>query len=97
MHQRTLFGTAATMVGVCLTAIGLILVVERLSSVRMVSRVVLGVDSFIYLAAAMLSFGAMRSYVRGRPSRLGEAADVVMLLGLIATVVVCAILLFTLA
>src|SRR5262245_29780922 len=87
MHQRTLFGTAATMVGVCLTAIGLVLVVERLSRVRVLSRLVLGIDSLVYLAAALLSFWAMRSHVRGERSRLGDAADVVMLVGLVGTVV----------
>jgi hypothetical protein len=98
MHQRTLFGTAATMVGVCLTAIGLVLVVERLSSVRTVSRLVLGIDSLIFLAAALLSFWGMRSLVRGAErSRLGDAADVVMLLGLVGTVIVCLTLVLTLA
>jgi hypothetical protein len=96
MHQRTLFATATAMVGVCLTAIGLILVVEKLSRLRVLSRVVLGIDSLVYLVAALLSFIAMRSHVRGRWSRLHPIADVAMLSGLIGTVVVCLTLVFTL-
>lgn len=95
-HQRTLFATATTMVGVCLTAIGLILVVERLSRVRTISRLVLAVDSLLFLAAAMISFMVMRSHVRGEWSRLHRVADVIMMLGLIGTVVVCLTLVFTL-
>lgn len=97
MHQRTLFGTSATMVGVCLTAIGLVLVVERLSRVRTLSRLLLGIDSILFLGTAILSFWAMRAHVRGEGSRLGDAASVAMLLGLFVTVVVCLTLVLTLA
>lgn len=95
-HQKTLFATSTTMVGVCLTAIGLVLVVERLSSVRTISRFVLGVDSVIFLASALISFSVMRAHVRGEWSRLHEVADIVMLLGLIGTFIVCMTLLLTL-
>jgi hypothetical protein len=95
-HQRTLFATSAAMVGVCLTAIGLILVVERLSSVRTLSRVLLGVDSLVFLVATFLSFLAMRATVRDRTSRLHAAAEAAVLLGLIGVVLVCLILVFTL-
>ena len=97
MHQRTLFGTSATMVGVCLTAVSLILVVERLSSIRSFSRVAIGADSLVFLSAAIMSFCSMRAQVRGQPSRLGDAAEVVMLVGLVITAVVCLTLVLTLA
>lgn len=96
LHHRTLFATSTTMVGVCLTAIGLVLVVERLSSVRTLSRLVLGLDSLVFLASALSSFAAMRSDVRGESSRLHGFADVTMLLGLIGAVVVCVTLVLTL-
>ncbi len=97
MHQRTLFATSSAMVGVCLTAIGLLLVVEKLSSVRAVSRVILCVDALVFLAASLLSFNVMRSHVRGESSRLQNVADVTMLLGLIGTAVACLTLILTLA
>jgi hypothetical protein len=96
MHQRTLFATSAAMVGVCLTAISLILVVEHLSSVRVLSRIVLGIDSLVFLATTLISFGAMRAHVRGRPSRLHPVAAATMLLGLIGAAAVCVMLVFTL-
>jgi hypothetical protein len=96
MHQRTLFGTSATMVGVCLTAISLLLVVERLSQVRTVSRIALGIDSLVFLAAAIYSFGAMRALAQGHLSPLAKRADALMLIGLVGTVVVCLTLVFSL-
>jgi hypothetical protein len=68
------------MVGVCLSAVGLVLVVERLSSLRTLSRVVLGIDSLVFRAAALLSFHAMRSHVRGSWSRAHTMADVAIVI-----------------
>jgi hypothetical protein len=96
-HQRTVFAVSTGMVGVCLTAISLILVVERLSALRTLSRVVLGVDALVFLGAAFLSFTTMRSHVRGVESRLYPFADLAMLLGLVLAVVVCLVLVFTIA
>jgi hypothetical protein len=96
-HQRTVFTVSTGMVGVCLTAISLIRVVENLSALRSLSRFVLGADSLVFLAAALLSFITMRSHVRGRQSGLQRIADVTMLLGLLGAVVVCLVLVFTLA
>ena len=98
MHQRTLFGTSATMVGVCLTATSLIIVVERLSStMRSFSRVAIAVDSLVFLTAAIMSFCSMRAQVRGARSRIGDVAEFVMLFGLVITALVCLTLVLTLA
>jgi hypothetical protein len=96
-HQRTVFSVSTGMVGVCLTAISLIRVVENLSAIRSLSRIVLGADSLVFLVAAFLSFVTMRSHVRGRPNRLHRFADATVLLGLLGAVVVCLLLVFTLA
>jgi hypothetical protein len=95
-HNNTVFAASTGMVGVCLTAIGLILVVEHLSSVRTMSRVVLGVTSFVFLVTALLSFFAMKAHVRGQRSPMEAAADVTMLLGLLGSVLACVTLVFTL-
>jgi hypothetical protein len=96
-HQRTVFAVSTGMVGVCLTAISLILVVEKLSALRTLSRIVLGCDSLVFLTAALTSFIAMRSFVHGRTSRLHWVADATMLVGLVLAVVVCFALVFTIA
>jgi hypothetical protein len=95
-HERTVFTVCASMVGVCLTAIGLIRVVENFGAIRTLSRIALAVNALVYLLAALFSFAAMRSHVRGRPSPLVPIADAAMLLGLIGTVLVCFALVFTL-
>lgn len=96
-HERTVFAVCASMVGVCLTAIGLIRIVERVGMLRTLSRVVLAVDAVVFLAGALLSFAALRELVAGRSSRFVSLADAAMLLGLVGIVVVCFILVFTVA
>jgi hypothetical protein len=94
-HERTVFTVCASMVGVCLTGIGLIRVVERVGALRTVSRVVLALDAVVFLLGALLSFAALRALVAGRRNRFVLLADVTMLLGLVGIVVVCFILVFT--
>jgi hypothetical protein len=95
-HERTIFTVCATMVGVCLTIIGLIRLVESLGPLRILSRVVLAVDALVFLVGALLSFTTMRSHVRGREGRLLPLADAATAIGLIGLVVVCFTLVFTL-
>ena len=95
-HERTVFTVCATMVGVCLTAIGLIRMVEQFGTLRALSRVVLAVDALVFLVGALLSFASLRALVAGRWSRLLPLADAAMLLGLGGIVAVCFILVFTL-
>jgi hypothetical protein len=96
-HERTVFVVCATMVGVCLTAIGLIRVVELSGAIRALSRGVLAVDALVFLVGALFSFAALRLLVRGRDSWLLSAADAAMLLGLVGIVVVCFTLVFSMA
>jgi hypothetical protein len=81
---------------VCLTATGVILVVENLSRLRVWSRILLGLDSLVFLVAALLSLGTMRAHVRGTWSRLYPIADAAMLIGMIGAALICCLLLFTL-
>jgi hypothetical protein len=96
-HQRTVFSVSASMVGVCLTAIALILVYEKLSAPRLVSRVLLSVDALIFLLGAILAFLSLRAQVDRRRSPLGEVAEVAVLLGLVVMTLSCALLVLTMA
>jgi hypothetical protein len=96
-HGRTVFIVCATMVGVCLTAGGLIRVTEMLAPVRSASRLLLSVDALVFLVGALAAFATSRAHVRGRRTRLIAVADAAMLLGLIGIVVVCFTFLLTIA
>jgi hypothetical protein len=94
-HERTVFAVCAAMVGVCLTTIGLIRLVEGFGTLRILSRVALALDALVFLTGALLSFITMRSHVRGVEGRLLPLADAAMMLGLVGIVVVCFTLVFT--
>src|SRR4029078_914333 len=66
-HLLTVFSVSAAMVGVCLTAIGLIKGVENLSKFTThCDDVLLVSDAAFFLAAGMCSFRALRLRFRGR-------------------------------
>jgi hypothetical protein len=91
-RMLTVFSVASGMVGVCITAISLILVVEKLSAYQTLCDTLLVLDSFFFLGAALFSFAAMRLHFR-RPWRaFMVVADVLVILGMICMVVVCGFL-----
>lgn len=96
-HGRTVLIVCTAMVGVCLTAGGLIRVAERGGTIRTLSRYLLAADALVFLMGALASFAGSRSLVRGRRSPLLDVADAAMLLGLVGIVVVCFTILVTMA
>lgn len=94
--QIAVFSVSAAMVGVCLTAIGLILVAERMSEYRTISDALLVFDALTFLAATLFSYLAMRSRTAQRFQSLQRAADVSMFSGLSLMIVGCVVLVFTL-
>jgi len=94
--QVALFSVSSALVGVCLTAIGLILVAERMSEYRTISDALLVFDALIFLAATLFSYLAMRSQTALRFKRFRRMADVLMFLGLLLMISGCVVLVFTL-
>ncbi|MFO0953043.1 MAG: hypothetical protein U0835_18200 [Isosphaeraceae bacterium] len=88
----TVFSVSSGMVGVCITAIGLILVVERLSTYKTLSDLLLVFDAMLFLGAALFSFIAMRLHHTGRGRRFILMADAAVLCGIVGMVIVCGIL-----
>ena len=82
--------------GVCLTAIGLILVAERITEYRTMSDTLLVLDALVFLAATLFSYLAMRSGSALRFRKFQRAADVSMFLGLSLMILGCVVLVFTL-
>jgi len=96
-HLLTVFSVSAAMVGVCLTAIGLIQVVENLSEFTThCDDVLLVSDAAFFLAAGMCSFRALRLRFRGRWRSYMRAADLAIMVGMALMVLSCTVLALTL-
>ena len=87
-----ILSVSATMVGVCLTVIGLIRVVERLRDLRTVEDELLAIDSLTFLFAAVAAYLALRSRTPEGYRRLERTADACFLLGLTFMAVVCCLI-----
>ena len=92
-HLLTVFSVSAAMVGVCLTAIGLIKAIENLSDfTTRCDDILLVADAVIFLTAGMCSFRALRLRFHGRWRLYSRAADVAIVLGMTLMVAACAVL-----
>jgi hypothetical protein len=63
LHLITLLSVSAGMVGVCLTAIGLIGIVKSLNRTELVIDDVLATASLLFLTTSLLSFAGLRTRV----------------------------------
>ena len=72
--------TAATMVGVCVTVIGIVRVLEVSGAISTVIDDVLAFDSLLFLGSTLLSYASLR--VEEPTPRLERLADMLFLLGL---------------
>lgn len=86
--SRDILPTAATMIGVCLTAISLIKLLEHFKG-AVVADEILEADSLLFLVSAFISYISMR--IEQQISSLEKAADVIFLVAMgimvIATVI----------
>ena len=90
--QITMFSASTALVGVCLTTIGLIVVIKNLSDFSTLCDALLAVDSLLFLFAAFCSFISFRLQFRWRWRAFLLVAEIALLCGLSFMVVVCAIL-----
>jgi hypothetical protein len=88
----TLLSVSAAMVGVCLTAIGLVSVIEAINKVEHVVEDMLAIASIIFSVVTLLSFLGIRTRIRRMWPRYLLVLDVVFCFG-IATMVVASMLL----
>lgn len=90
------FSGSAAMVGVCLTCIGLLRIFSQLGHVSTLGDDLLAVDSFLFLAACMVSYIALRNRSTHRRHGAERLADVLFLSGLFVMALTCAIVVWTL-
>jgi hypothetical protein len=81
-HLLTLLSVAAAMVGVCLTAIGLVSVIEALNKVERIIDEVLAIAALIFSCVTLLSFLGIRTPVRKRFRHYMLVLDVLFCLGI---------------
>jgi hypothetical protein len=75
------------MVGVCLSAIGLIAILKALNGVEIIVDDLLAIGSLLFMVSTVLSFLGMRTKYFIVRRRLTKALDLVFCFGLVITVV----------
>ena len=90
-HLLTLLSVSAAMVGVCLTAVGLVSVIEALSKVETWVDDLLAIGSLIFSIVTLLSFLGIRTRIR-RWKRFTLVLDILFCVG-ISTMVIASLVL----
>lgn len=92
-----IFTTSATLVGVCITVIGMLRLVRRLRGVTTAADIMLSVDALGFLAACVVAYAALRTGSVARRRRIERYADGIFLLALALMTAICALVAFELA
>ena len=88
-----IFTASAAMVGVCLTSIGLFRVVNWLGHlVDTLGDDLLAMDAFVFLAACVLAYVALRNRAMRRHDQIERLADALFLSGLGLMAMVCGLI-----
>ncbi len=86
-----IFVVSAAMVGVCLTLMGLVGIIDSLSEVATLADELLAADAFVFLVACLSSYFALRTRSTAARRRYESVADVTFIMGMIAIVAIGAI------
>jgi hypothetical protein len=87
-----IFTVSASMVGVCLTVIGLFRIVTELKNVDSIGDNLLAVDALAFLTSFILSHIALRARGSKRNQWLEKIADAIFLMALSMMVVICGLI-----
>lgn len=86
---------SAGMIGVCLTCIGLLRIFSKLGHVDTLSDDLVAVDAFLFLAACIVSYVALRNRSTHRRHGAERLADGLFISGLVLMALICAIVVWT--
>jgi hypothetical protein len=86
-HLLTVLSVSSGMVGVCLTAIGLIGIIKSLSRMEMFVDELLSIGAVLFMITAIFSFLGMRSEFVKAWRGFGLALDLAFCLGLVLVVI----------
>lgn len=93
-HLLTLLSVSAAMVGVCLTAIGLVSVLEALRNVEHLVDDILAIAALMFSFVTLLSFFGIRTNIRKSWRHYILVLDVLFCCGITAMVVASLVLTF---
>lgn len=82
-----IFTSSSTMVGVCLTVVGILRVVVTLRSKDVLGDDLLAINAMMYLASALLAYWGLRTRNHKRNHRLEYTADGIFIAGMVFTVI----------
>jgi hypothetical protein len=91
-HLLTLLSVSAAMVGVCITAIGLVSVIEALNKVERIVDDMLALSTIVFSCVTLMSFLGIRTRIRRSFPRYMLVLDVIFCVG-IAMMVIASMLL----
>lgn len=93
-HDLTMhvFTVSAGMVGVCLTAIGLLRLIATQSKVQTIGDDLLAVDALLFVVCAFLAFWSFKTKERRFRRRLRVVVDTLFLAGLAGMGAICAVI-----
>ena len=87
-----IFSTSATMVGVCLTVIGIFRLLFQLQPVGTIGDDLLAMDAMLFLISCVLSYLGLRTRRPRRRQITERAADIVFLAALSVMTLTCALI-----
>lgn len=88
---------SSTKIGMCLTLLGLIKVLEGVKNVTRFSDELLAINAFGFLLATIFSYLAMKEEDAERKQKKGRVGDIIFSLSLGLLALVCAIMVFELS
>jgi hypothetical protein len=92
-----IFTVSATLVGVCLTVIGIFIMSRRLAQVKSFGEELLAIDAFLFLVACFLSYAALKNRRIARRHQLERLAEEIFFIALAFMVFICAFIIYELA
>ena len=84
-----IFAVSATMVGVCLTVIGILNVITSFKKINTWADEITALDAIIFISSCIISYIAIKTKMRKRRLLLERIADGIFLSGLVLMVVIC--------
>ena len=98
-HDLTMhvFSISAAMVGVCITAIGILRLVAAQVRVETMGDELLAADSVLFVLCCFLSFWSFKTAAKRLRNRLRIVIDTLFMLALTIMVVVCAVIAYAIA
>lgn len=90
-----IFSVSATLVGVCLTVIGIFRAIGELKNFSSLGDNILAINALIFLASCIFAYSSLRSHDEIKRHKLERIADILFIFGLSLMAIVCAIIAYT--